>query len=135
MQRSDPEVLQFTSAVCSVGDVENHQEVVKFLLSNPYTPFETAFDFKFTRWMIQSRIPKTHINDYYNQKHCTPAAGDLEAGFRSSHTMCRLRHRIDPYLGQAQWQRGSYDVMERIKKRVACFYFRPLLACMQYMLQ
>jgi hypothetical protein len=114
--------------------VEDHQEVVKFLLSNPYSPFETSFDFKLAWWMTESGIPKTCINDYFYQKLCTPAAGNPAAGFRSSLMMCRVLDRINSYLGQAQWQPESYEVMEGIKKTVACYYFRPVLACIQYLI-
>jgi hypothetical protein len=115
--------------------MEDHQKVVKFLLSNPYTPFETAFDFKLARWMTESRIPKTGITDYFNQGLCTPAAGDPAVGFGSSYMMCRLLNKIDPDLGLAQWQRESCEVMEGTRKRVTWYYFRPLLACIQYLLR
>jgi len=113
----------------------DHQQAVEFLLSKPYTLFETAFDFKLARWMIESGIPKTRINDYFNQELFTPVAGVPAVGFQSAHTMHRLLNTIDPYLCQAQWQQGSCEVMEGTRKRMACYYFRPDLACIQYLLQ
>lgn len=53
-QQSSTAVISLTNPAFSLADVEDQQEAIKCLLCNPYTLFETAFNFTLTRWMVDS---------------------------------------------------------------------------------
>lgn len=127
--QSIPGAIQFNNAAYSSEDEGDQQKAVEFLLSNPSSPFKTASDFKFAHWMIEGGIGKTHIHEYFNKQFDTHTTGN-----RSAYTMHKLLDRRDPDLGQAHWHQGSWEITEGMQKQTVCYYFRPVLACIQYLL-
>lgn len=114
-----------------IGEAPELLAATSKLLEDPWFPFTNAHDFKQARWMIQSNLAKTHIDQYFREGLCTTD----EVSFTSGWTLHRALDRMYPELGEASWK--SHDVVTSVggNTRSIPFYFRNPLACVAYLLK
>ena len=80
---------------------------VVFSEENPWYPFANEKEFALAKWFIDSGVPKSRIDEYFN----LGLAGSPEDGiisFRSAYSLYKLIDKMDPLLGMESFK---YDTV------------------------
>ena len=67
---------------------------------NPWSPFNSIYDFKIAHWFIESGTPQSKIDEYFNNG----LSGGREGSFVSSYTLRKLLAEMDPDMGLGSWK-------------------------------
>ena len=115
----------------TIGEAKELLAGTSKLLEDPWFPFTNAHDFKQARWMIQSNLAKTHIDQYFREGLCTTD----EVSFTSGWTLHRSLDRMYPELGEGSWR--SHDIVTVVGNttRSIPFYFRDPMQCVAYLMK
>lgn len=110
-----------------IGYVKGFEEELRNLSANPWAPFPTAHGFKLASWFIESKVPKSRINEYFSS-----GLGDsASVSYGSMHTLENHLRSLDPYGAYLQWFDGRVDDGERTLP----FFHRNILDCVKYLLR
>ena len=106
---------------------------VVFSEDNPWYPFANEKEFALAKWFIDSGVPKSRIDEYFN----LGLAGSPEDGiisFRSAYSLYKLIDKMDPLLGMESFKYDTVDF--GIPGRPASPYFyRDPVEVVQYLLK
>ena len=81
---------------------------VVFSEDNPWYPFANEKEFALAKWFIDSGVPKSRIDEYFN----LGLAGSPEDGiisFRSAYSLYKLIDKMDPLLGMESFKYDTVD--------------------------
>ena len=59
-------LMDYPGAVETIGDVNGFQQELSNLCVDPWAPFTSAHRFKLASWFLQSKVPKSQINEYFS---------------------------------------------------------------------
>lgn len=93
---------------------------------NPWEPFKTSTEFKLAKWFIDSHIPMSKINDYFNFGLSTAKT----SSFQSAHSLRQQIQKMDPSMGEISWKRASVSV----RSGHATWYYRNPLSIIRFLL-
>jgi Plavaka transposase len=127
------EDIVFASAGLAVSDAPEVLSEAQNALQNPYTPFASAFEFNLAHWFVDSGIPKTRINSYFNRNLCTMQ--EPEINFRSGHTLQQLLERMDLEYGIAPWVSAQATAVISGETHKIPFFYRDPLDCIRFLLK
>ena len=121
-----PRQTDYPQAGEAIGDVQAYDEDNRYLCENPWAPFTSGPGFKLASWFIESKVPKSRINDFF-----TTSLGDAACvGYSSMHTLQNHLRRVDPYGQYLQWFEGKVE----FDQRTLPFFYRNILDCVRYLL-
>jgi len=131
-----PVPLQFTemvhpSAGIAVGNAACVQEDADKLLQDPYTPFSGPAEFKLARWFVNSNIPKTQINEYFNQG----LGKSADIGYTSGYTFHQLLDSMDSELGVGSWKSGQATTRICERTQNIPYFYRNPMDCIRFLLK
>jgi len=109
----------------AMGDVDEFVHEKSNLCENPWAPFRYAQDFKLASWLIQSKVLKSRINEYF-------ASGLGSSGLVSSSSMHTLENHLwslDPHSSYLQWFEGQVEDSQR----TLLFFYCNVLDCVRYL--
>jgi hypothetical protein len=111
----------------AIGDVDGFQQENSNLCEDPWAPFSCAQGFKLASWFIQSKVPKSRINEYFSSGLGSSAL----VGYSSMHTLENHLRSLDPHSSYLQWFEGQVED----SKRTLPFFYRNVLDCVRYLLR
>ena len=111
----------------AVGDVDGFEQENCNLCEDPWAPFSSAQGFKLAPWFIQSKLPKSRINEYLS---CGLSSSGL-VGYRSMHTLENHLPSLDPHSSYRQ----GFEGQVKDSKRTMPFFYRNVLDCVRYLLR
>ena len=137
--KSDTEVLNNTASFSggqqthlpgageAIGNVNGFEQEISNLCDDPWAPFPSGQGFRLASWLLESKVPKSRINEYF-----ASGLGNSESvGYGSMHTLEKHLRELDPYSRYLQWFEGQeYD-----GKRTLSFFYRNVLDCVTYLLR
>ena len=138
---SDTEVLNNSASFCggqqahfpgageAIGDVNEFEQEIRLhnLCYDPWAPFPSGQGFRLTSWLLESKVPKSRINEYF-----ASGLGNSESvGYDSMHTLEKHLRELDPYSRYLQWFEGQVED----GKRTLSFFYRNVLDCVRYLLR
>jgi len=85
---------------------------------NPWTPFQSAYDFKLARWFIESQTPKTGIDRFFSMGLAVSGST-----FSSGHTLHKLIDCMEIDMGENCW---STQKMEFCDSTEVLYYRNPV---------
>ena len=119
--------MDYAGAGEAIGDVNGFEQEYSDLCADPWAPFTSAHGFKLASWFIQSKVPKSRINEYFSN-----GLGDTASvGYGSMHTLENHLRSLDPYSPYLQWFEGQVDDGSRCLP----FFYRNILDCVRYLLR
>jgi len=107
-------------------DVDGFEQENSNLCQDPWAPFSCAQGFKQASWFIQSKVPKSRINEYFSSGLVSSAL----VGYSSMHTRENHLRSLDPHSSYLQWFEGQVDD----SKRTQPFFYRNVRDCVRYLL-
>ena len=111
----------FPGAGAAIGDVNGFDQEISNVCDNPRAPFPSGQGFQLATWLLESRVPKSRINDYF-----ASGLGNSESvGCGSMHTLEKHLRELDPYSRYLQWFAGQAEE----GKRTLSFFYRNVLDC------
>jgi len=110
----------------AIGEVKEYTEECRYLCENPWAPLASAQGFKLASLFIESKVPKTRINDYFSNG----IGFSTSVGYSSMHTLENLLRHLDPYSPYLQWLEGHVEDGQRTLP----FFYRNVLDCVRYLL-
>lgn len=110
-----------------IGDVEGYEEELRNLCENAWAPFTNAQGFKLASWFIESKVPKSRINNYFSSGLGNPAS----VGYSSMYTLENHLQSLDPFGLYLQWLEGQVED----GMRTLPFFYRNILDCVRYLLR
>jgi len=111
----------------AIGDVDGFEQENSNLCEDPWAPFSCAQGFKLASWFIQSKVPKSRINEYFSSGLGSSAL----VGYSSMHTLENHLRSLDPHSSYLQWFEGQVED----SKRTLPFFYRNVLDCVRYLLR
>jgi len=111
----------------AIGDVDGFEQENRDLYEDPWTPFGCAQGFKLASWFIQSKVPKSRINEYFSSGRSSSAL----VGYSSMHTLENHLWSLDPHSSYLQWFEGQGED----SKRTLPFFYRNVMDCVRYFLR
>ena len=116
----------YTGAGSCVADISGFSAYIDGLIDNPWAPFASPHDFKLASWFIQSKVPKSRIDEYFKSgldvTHST--------SFKSAHTLENLLNTLDPHGSFLQWHEGTRED----RQHSTCFFYRNIVDCVRYLI-
>ena len=107
-------------------DVAGYNGFIHGLIDNPWSPFSTEHDFKLATWFIQSKVPKSRIDEYF-------ASGldvTRSASFKSAYTLEKHLKNLDPLGKFLEWTEGIVED----GNHTICFFYRNIIDCVRYLI-
>ena len=95
-------------------------------MNNPWEPFQTLHDFKLARWFIQSKVPRSRIDEYF----ATGLSTSRLPSFSSAYKLEQCLNVVDPFREFLQWNEGTVHDGEQS----SIFFYRDIIGCIQYLL-
>jgi len=136
---SDTEVLNNTASFCggqqthfpgareAIGDLNGFEQEIRILCDDPWTPFPRGQGFRLPSWLLESKVPKSRIQDYF-----ASGLGNSESvGYGAMHAFEKHLWELDPYSRYLQWFQGQVED----GKRTFSFFYRNVLDCVRYLLR
>jgi len=137
--KSDTEVLNNTASFSggqqthfpgageAIGEVNRFEQEISNLCDDPWAPFPSGQGFRLASWLLESKVPKSQINEYF-----ASGLGNSESvGYGSMHTLEKHLRELDPYSRYLQWFEGQVED----GKRTLSFFYRNVLDCVRYLLR
>jgi len=73
----------FPGAGEAIGDVNGFEQEISNLCDDPWAPFPSGRGFRLASWLLESKVPKSRINEYF-----ASGLGNSECvGYGSMHTL------------------------------------------------
>jgi hypothetical protein len=119
--------MDYPGAGEAIGDVNGFEQEHRDLCEDPWAPFASAHGFKLASWFIQSKVPKSRINEYFS----SGLGNSASVGYSSMHTLENHLRSFDPYSLYLQWFEGQVDD----GRRTLPFFYRNILDCVRYLLR
>jgi len=117
----------FPGAGEAIGDLNGFEQAISNLCNDPRAPFLSGQGFRLASWLLESKVPKSRINQYF-----ASGLGNSESvGYGSMHTLEKHLPELDPYSGYLQWFEGQVEDA----KRTLSFFYRNVLDCVRYLLR
>jgi len=117
----------FPGAGEAIGDVNGFEQEISNLCDNPWAPFPSGQGFRLASWLLESKVPKSRINEYF-----ASGLGNSESvGYGSMHTLKKHLRELDPHSRYLQWFEGQVED----GKRTLSFFYRNVLDCVRYLLR
>jgi len=110
----------------AIRDVDGFEQENSNLWEDLWAPFSCAQGFKQASWFIQSKVPKSRINEYFSNGLGNSAL----VGYSSMPTLENHLRSLDPHSSYLQWFEGQ---VEDSKTTLPLFY-RNVLDCVRYLL-
>jgi len=136
---SDTEVLNNTASFSggqqthlrgpgeAIGDVNGFEQEISILCDDPSAPFPSGQGFRLASWLLESKVPKSQINEYF-----ASGLGNSESvGYGSIHTLEKHIRELDPYSRYLQWFEGQVED----GKRTLSFFYHNVLDCVRYLVR
>jgi len=117
----------YPRARAAIGAVNGFEQENRNLCENPRVPFSCANGCKLVACFIQSKIPKSRMNEYFSSGLFSSALG----GYRFMHTLENHLRSLDPDSSYLQWFEGQVED----SKRTLPFFYRNLLDWVRYLLR
>jgi len=111
----------------AIGDVDRSEQENSNLCEDPWAPFSCAQGFKLPSWFIQSKVPKSQINEYFSSGLGSSAL----VGYSCMHTRENHPRSLDPHSSYLQWFEGQVED----SKRTLQFFYCNVLDCVRYLLR
>jgi len=105
----------------AIGDVDGFEQENSNLCEDPWAPFSFAQGFKLASWFIQSKVPKSRINEYFS----SGLGSFVLVSYSSMHTLENHLRSLDPHSSYLQWFEGQVED----NKRTLPFFYRNILDC------
>lgn len=99
---------------------------------NHLYPFENSRDYKLARFFVASKVPKSRINDFFNDEILPPCNTDgptSQISFGSAHTLYK---QISKMVEDPPWYSGHVEFPLRPKSE---FRYRNIIKCIEYLLR
>jgi len=109
------------------GDLDGFERENRNLCKDPWAPLSCAQGSKLASWFIQSKLPKSQINEYFLSRLGSSAL----VSYSSMHTLEDHLRSWDSHSSYLQWFEGQ---VEDSKRTLPCF-FRTVLECVRYLLR
>jgi len=117
----------FPGAGEAIRDVNGFEQEISNLCDDPWAPFPSGQGFRLASWLLESKVPKSRINEYF-----ASGLGNSESvGYGSMHTLEKHLRELDPYSRYLQWFEGQVED----GKRTVSFFYRNVLDCVRYLLR
>ena len=120
-------LMDYPRAGETIGDINGFQQELSNLCEDPWAPFTSAHGFKLASWFLQSKVPKSRINEYFS----SGLSNSASVGYSSMHTLENHLRSLDPYSHYLQWFEGQVDD----GRRSLPFFYRNILDCVRYLLR
>jgi len=117
----------YTGAREAIGEIKQYKEECRDLSENPWAPLASAPGFKLASWVIESKVSKTRINDYFSNG----IVNSTSVGYGSMQTLENLLQHLDPYSPYLQSLEGHVENGQRTLP----FFYRNVLDCVRYLLR
>ena len=105
------------------GFVDEHSN----LCEDPWAPFNSVQGFKLASWVIDGKVSKSRINQYFSRG----LRNAESVGESSMHTLENHLQLLDPYSQYLQWFEGQVEDGQRTLP----FFYRDVLGCVRYLLR
>ena len=117
----------FERAGDAIRDVNGFEREHHNLCNDPWAPFTSASSFKLASWLIQTKVSKSQINEYFSS-----GLGDLTTDdYCSMYTLENYLRFLDPHSAYLQWFEGQVED----SRRALPFFYRNVLDCVRYLLR
>jgi len=117
----------YPRALEPIGEVDGFEQENSNLCEDPWAPFSCAQGFKLASWFMQSKVPKSRINEYFSSGLGSSAL----VGYSSMHPLESHLRSLDPHSSYLQWFEGQVED----SKRTLPFFYRNVLDCVRYLLR
>jgi len=108
----------------AIRDVDAFEQENSNLCENLWAPFSCAQAFKLASWFIQSKVPKSQINEYFS----TGLGSSALVGNCAMHTLENHLRSLYPHTSYLQWFEGQVAD----SKKTLPFFYRNVLDCVRY---
>jgi len=99
-----------------IADLDGFVQENSNLDEDPGAPFSCAQGFKLASWFIQSKVPKSRINEYFS----SGLGSSAFIPYSSMHTLENHLRSLDPHSSYLQWFQGPVED----SKRTLPFFYR-----------
>ena len=111
----------------AIDDVDAFEQENSNLCEDLWAPVSCGQGFKLASWFIQSKVPKSRINEYFS----SGLSGSALVGYSSMHTLENHLWSLDPHSSYLQWFEGQVEDSQRTLP----FFYRNILDCVRYILR
>ena len=104
--RGPPGMIELFQDAGCIAQVARRMEEIQNLasrISNPWTPFASAYEFTLASWLIKSGVSKSHINEFFN----ISLGRDGKSSFASSYSLRQILAGMNMEMGKTSWQIGE----------------------------
>src|ERR671929_247092 len=129
MPKETPDVLHnetYTDARFSEDHVAGYAGFISELVDNPWCPFATGHEFRLATWFIQSKVPKTRIDEYFSSGLDVTQS----TTFKSAYTLEKHLKTLDPHDSYLEWSEGTMDD----GSHSISFFYRNIVDCVRYLI-
>ena len=117
----------FERAGNTIRDVNGFEREHHNLCNDPWAPFTSASSFKLASWLIQTKVSKSQINEYFSSD-----LGDLTTDdYCSMYTFENYLLFLDLDRAYLQWFEGQVED----SRRALPFFYRNVVDCVRYLLR
>jgi hypothetical protein len=98
---------------------------------NHLAPFQNARDYKLARFFTQSKVPKSKIDQFFNENLLSLGSNippTSNVSFRSGYTFYKQTNKM---VADPEWQTGTVEYALRPKSE---FKYRDIIECIRYLL-
>jgi len=110
----------------AIGDVTAYEQEISNLCNDPWAPFPSGQGFRLAAWLLESKVPKSRINEYF----ASGLSHSESVGYNSMHTLVKHLRELDLYSRYLQWFEGQVED----GKRTLSFFYPNVLDCLRYLL-
>ena len=96
------------------------------MLKEPWSPFPSKRDFNFASWFVQSKVPKTQIDDYFGKG----LRGMEHGSFQSVYLLEKQLDTLDLFREYLSWTEATLESGEQS----TTFYYRNIVSCVRYLI-
>jgi len=111
----------------AIGDINRVEQENSNLCNDLWAQFSCGQGFKLGSWFIQSKVPKSRINEYFSSRLGSSAL----VGYSSMHTLENHLRLLDPHSSYLQAFEGQVED----SKRSLLVFYRNVLDCVRYLLR
>jgi len=115
------------SAGKAIGEFDGFEQENRNLCEDPQAPFRCLQGFKQASWFIQSKVPKSRIQEYFSGGLGRSAL----VSYSSMHTLENHSRSLDPHSSYLEWFQGQVED----SRRSLPFFYRKVLDCVRYPLR
>ncbi|KAL0630266.1 hypothetical protein Q9L58_010887, partial [Maublancomyces gigas] len=127
-------IQTFADAGRPTGDVKHYREHQRNLIEYLIEPFNDVHDFCLAKWLIDSKISMTKINEYFSSGLYLNDGGS----FRSAKTLHAVISDLPTTLGEPSWSLQKTKVVggeDGVPGEDIAYAYRDPMTCIQYLLR